>query len=188
MHWYCWWQVFLLQQITQTLQQLFVYFLTKLSTSVIPSKPLGLILIIALSYLSSHQIFQKVALLLGSNGICPVQPIFEELVAIDRCNMNCMVLRVHIMNALTMVNEKGRKWLNEPFWVNQMVVILLSDWLFMTVARIAIEDAHKVTFSRGRGNHGEMKKVQTMRFVTMDPLLTSMCWSVEVGPTFESWR
>ena len=72
--------------------------------------------------------------------------------------MSDVVLRAHIIDALTMVDEKGCKCIPEPMIINQMVVIILADCSFITVMRIATEDVHKVTFGRQRGDHGEMKK------------------------------
>ena len=72
--------------------------------------------------------------------------------------MNRMVLKEGVIDALTMVDEKGRKALSEPLISNQTVIIVLKDRTFITVARIAHEDVDEVTFCGQRNDHGEMKK------------------------------
>ena len=61
--------------------------------------------------------------------------------------MSDVVLGAHIVDALTMVNEKGDKRIPEPMIASQMVVIILADWSFITVVRITFDDVHKVLFS-----------------------------------------
>ena len=70
----------------------------------------------------------------------------KECLAKDRHNMSDVVLGAHIVDALTMVNEKGDKRIPEPTIASQTVVIVLADWLFITVAGIAFDDVHKVLF------------------------------------------
>ena len=70
----------------------------------------------------------------------------EECTAKDRHNMSDVVLSAHIIDALTMVNEKGDKRIPKPMIASQKVVIVLSDCSFITVARITFDDVHKVFF------------------------------------------
>ena len=72
--------------------------------------------------------------------------------------MNCIVLRAHVVTALTMVNEKGDKTILEPLIVKQTIIIRLKELSFIAVTRITLEDVHKMSFSRQRDDHGEMKK------------------------------
>ena len=87
-----------------------------------------------------------------------LEQTLEECLAEDRRNMSNVVLSAHIIDTLAMVNEKGDKRIPEPTIIGQMVVIILTDWSFITVARITTEDVHKVLFSGQRDDHGEMRK------------------------------
>ena len=82
----------------------------------------------------------------------------KECLTKDRHNMSDVVLGAHIIDTLTMVNEKGGKNILEPMTISQTAVVILADWSFITGARIAADDVHKVLFSRQRDDHGEMRK------------------------------
>ena len=87
-----------------------------------------------------------------------LEQTLEECLAKDRRNMSDVVLSAHIVDALTMVNEKGDKIILEPMIASQTVVIILADLSFITIARIAFDDVHKVLFSGWRDDHGGMRK------------------------------
>ena len=57
------------------------------------------------------------------------------------------MFRAHIVNVLTVVNEKGDKSILEPLMVKQMVIVILIELLFIAVTRIALEDVHKEIFA-----------------------------------------
>ena len=87
-----------------------------------------------------------------------LEHILKERLAVDWGNMNCMVLKEDVVDALTMVDEKGQKALSEPLISHQTVIVILKDRTFITVARITHKDVDKVTFCRRQNDHGEMKK------------------------------
>ena len=74
----------------------------------------------------------------------------KERLAIDQCNMNCMVRKEDVVDALTMVDEKGQKALLEPTIFKHMVVIFLNNRSFITATTIAHEHVDVVTFGQAK--------------------------------------